>query len=36
MGALAQKYLEIAKQRNADQAEFLQTVEEVEAITWDD
>ncbi|MBR6700143.1 MAG: NADP-specific glutamate dehydrogenase [Firmicutes bacterium] len=29
MGALAQKYIEIAKQRNADQAEFLQTVEEV-------
>ena len=29
MGALAEKYIEIAKQRNADQAEFLQTVEEV-------
>ena len=29
MGALAEKYIEIAKKRNADQAEFLQTVEEV-------
>lgn len=29
MGALAQKYIEIAKQRNANEPEFLQTVEEV-------